>query len=211
MVEKKGLKKKNEKMEGIKEVKETRVQAEENIKGKMGEAKEGAMKKKEEMGSKMEKIQEGAVGKKEGVQEGVKTRRTQAEDIWSDIMRSFRGRQEDFGRALSEYTSSQKPLTDVIETDDDVIIKVDLPGVKKEDINIGIAEDSVEVMAKFEEKSEVRDVNYIQKERTYGETLRKVSLPAKVKTEETTGTFSDSILTIKMPKLEKKMHKLDIQ
>lgn len=66
-------------------------------------------------------------------------------------------------------------------------------------------------MAKFEEKSEVRDVNYIQKERTYGETLRKVSLPAKVKTEETTGTFSDSILTIKMPKLEKKMHKLDIQ
>ena len=207
MVEKKGLKKKNEKIRGIKEVKETTAKAEENIKGKMGEAKEGAMKKKEKIGSKMEKIQEGAVEKKEGV----KTRRTQAEDIWSDIMRSFRDRQEEFGRALSEYTSSQKPLTDVIETDDDIIIKVDLPGVKKEDINIGIAEDSVEVMAKFEEKSEVRDVNYIQKERTYGETLRKVSLPAKVKTEETTGTFSDSILTIKMPKLEKKMHKLDIQ
>jgi HSP20 family protein len=207
MVEKKGLKKKNEKMRGIKEVKETTAKAEENIKGKMGESKEGAMKKKEKMGSKMDKIQEGAVEKKEGV----KTRRTQAEDIWSDIMGSFRDRQEEFGRALSEYTSSQKPLTDVIETDDDIIIKVDLPGVKKEDINIGIAEDSVEVMAKFEEKSEVRDVNYIQKERTYGETLRKVSLPAKVKTEETRGTFSDSILTIKMPKLEKKMHKLDIQ
>jgi len=183
MVEKKGLKKQKEKMRGIKEVKKTTAKAEENIKEKMGEAKEGAMK----------------------------TRRTQAEDIWSDIVRSFRDRQEEFGRALSEYTSSQKPLMDVMETDDDVIVKVDLPGVKKEDINIGIAEDSVEIMAKFEEKSEVRDVDYIQKERTYGETLRKVTLPAKIKTEETTGTFKDSILTIKMPKLERKVHKLDIQ
>ena len=59
-----------------------------------------------------------------------------------------------------------------------ITVKTDLPGVNKEDINIELAENNLTISAKFEEKIEVEDVNYLRKERKYGEALRSVNLPA---------------------------------
>ena len=188
------------------------VKMKEDVKGKMGEAQRGAVKMKEDVKGKMGEAQEGTVEKKGDIQENIKTRRTQAENVLDDIIQSFKEKQEEFGKAISDYTKSlQKPLTDVIETDDNIIIKTDLPNVKKDDIEIGITEDSIEIMAKFQDESSVEDVNFIQKERNYGETKISLTLPARVKVKEATGTFDNSVLTIELPKLEKEVHRIDIE
>jgi HSP20 family protein len=171
--------------------------------------KEGAVEKKEE--SNVVEVKEEAVENKEEVTEGTETRRDQAEKILNDIFDTIKVRQEEFGKTISEYTTSlQKPLADMMETDDAIIIKTDLPGVKKEDIDIQVGEKNIDIMAKFEEETEVEGVNYIQKERSYGQTMRSIALPAKIKVKEVKADFEDSILTITLPKVEKESFKVDI-
>ena len=133
-----------------------------------------------------------------------------AENMLSDIVNTIRDKQEELGKSLSDYTTSfQKPLADIMETETSIIVITDLPGVKKEDIDIDISEDSIDIVAKFEEEMEEEGVNYIKKERSYGETRRSLSLPAKIDVKKATAKFKDSILTVKLPKMEEEKHKVD--
>ncbi len=135
-----------------------------------------------------------------------------SENHLNDIINTIKDKQEEFTQMLTDYTSfSKKTLVDVVETDDSIIIKADLPRLKKEDVEIAISEDSVDICAEFKEESIDEDVNYIQRERSYGKIRRSVTLPSKVKIKEAEGTFKDSVLTIKLPKLVKETIKLKIQ
>ena len=112
---------------------------------------------------------------------------------------------------LSDYTNySKKTLVDVIETDNSVIIKADLPRLKKEDVEIAISEDTIDICAEFKKEDMDEDMNYIQRERSSGKIRRSIKLPSKVMIKEAEGTFKDSVLTIKLPKLLKKTLKLKI-
>jgi HSP20 family protein len=134
-----------------------------------------------------------------------------SENSLNDIISTIKDKQEEFTQMLTDYTSSnKKTLIDVIETDDSIIIKADLPRLKKEDVEIAISEDTVDICAEFQEETMDEDVEYIQRERSYGKVRRSVKLPAKVLIKEAEGTFKDSVLTIKLPKLMKKTLKLRI-
>ena len=129
----------------------------------------------------------------------------------NDIISTIKDKQEEFTQMLSDYTSStKKTLIDVIETDDFVIIKADLPRLKKEDVEIAISEDTVDICAEFKEEIFDENMEYFQRERSYGKIRRSVKLPSKVLIKEAEGTFKDSVLTIKLPKLLKKTLKLKI-
>lgn len=133
-----------------------------------------------------------------------------AEKFIEDVLSSIQTKTEDFGKKLSDYkTELQKPLTDVIETGNGLIVKMDLPGVKKEDIDLQMAEDQIIIKAIFEEKSE--EVKYLQKERSHGKTIRTLTLPFSIDVEKVKADFDNSILTIKLPKIEKEVHKVDIE
>ena len=135
-----------------------------------------------------------------------------SENSLDEIISTIKDKQEEFTRMLTDYTSfSKKTLIDVVETDDSIIIKADLPRLKKEDVEIAISEDSVEICAEFKEENIDEDIDYIQRERSYGKIRRSVTLPAKVKIKEAEGTFKDSVLTIKLPKLVKETLKQKIQ
>lgn len=138
--------------------------------------------------------------------------RNTAQKIFEDMINTFRDKQGDFEKAMSDYTaSSSKMAMDVVETDDDVLVKADLPGVKKEDIVIDLTEDTLEVMAIFSDESEFKGDNFIRKERRYGETKRTISLPQMVKIEEATAKFDNGVLTITIPKEEKRRHQLKLE
>jgi HSP20 family protein len=128
----------------------------------------------------------------------------------NDLITSIKEKQEEFTQILSDYTN-KKILIDVIETNDSIIVKADLPRIKKEDVEIAISEDSIDIYAEFEENKFDGETNYLQRERSYGEIRRSVKLPSKVKIKEAEGTFKNSILTIKLPKLVKKTLKLQIE
>ena len=129
----------------------------------------------------------------------------------NDIISTIKDKQEEFTQMLSDYTSStKKTLIDVIETDDSIIIKANLPRLKKEDVEIAISEDTVDICAEFKEENMDENMEYLQRERSYGKIRRSVKLPSKVLIKEAEGTFKDSVLTIKLPKLLKKTLKLKI-
>lgn len=133
-----------------------------------------------------------------------------AEKFIEDVLSSIQTKTEDFGKKLSDYkTELQKPLTDVIETENGLVVKMDLPGVKKEDIDLQMAEDQIIIKTIFEEKSE--EVKYLQKERSHGKTIRTLTLPFSIDVEKVKADFDNSILTIKLPKIEKEVHKVDIE
>jgi len=138
--------------------------------------------------------------------------RSSAQKIFDDMINTFKDKQGDFEKAMSEYTtSSAKIAMDVIETDDNIIVKTDLPGVKKEDVVIDLSEDALEVMAIFEDESEYEGENFIKKERRYGESKRTVSITEPIKIDEASAKFDNGVLTVTIPKEEKKRHQLKLE
>ncbi len=183
---------------------------------KINKIKGDAAGKREELAketeAKINKIKKDAAAKGEETGEHVRRGRSQAERMFNDFFNMIRTRQEDLSKSISEFSSSLgKPLADIMETDEAVIIKTDLPGVEKGDIDLNLTEDSVEILAKFKEEYREEDVDYVRRERNYGETRRFIMLPAKVKFKDATAELKNAILTINLPKQEKEKFKVMIK
>jgi HSP20 family protein len=167
--------------------------------------------KKEQAEEKTVELKKATLKKREETKEEAMRSENQAEKMINEFLSSIRSRQEDFSKAFADYTTvMQKPLADVVETDDEIIVKTDLPGVKKNDINVTLTEDSVEITAQFKDEYSEQDVDYIRRERNYGKTRKMMKLPAKVKVKDATAKFENSILTINLPKLEKSKFTVDV-
>ncbi len=98
------------------------------------------------------------------------------------------------------------PLTDVWETDKEVIATLELPGVDKKDIKVHATEDSVEV--KVEKKQEVKQEDkkkgMYRIERSYSGFYRYITLPSKVNPDKIKATYKNGVLELRMPKLKQK-------
>jgi len=90
------------------------------------------------------------------------------------------------------------PSMDIFTEGDDVVVKAELPGMKKEDIDVSLTKDTITISG--EEKIEKKD--YYSFERSYGSFKRSFSLPAEVQTEKASAKFKDGVLEIRIPKTE---------
>lgn len=133
-------------------------------------------------------------------------RRLMAEKMMEDMIKNMREMQKEFEKKIAEYAENipEKLSMDVMETDDAIIIKTDLPGVKKEDINIELTENTISISAVFEEEVEIEEANFIKKERKYGEAKREMRLPEKIRVEDAKAKFENGVLTVELPKVEVK-------
>ncbi len=97
---------------------------------------------------------------------------------------------------------SWTPATDIYETENSYVVKADLPGVKKEDIQIDLHDGTFTLKAekKFEEK-ESKD-NYLRVERAYGSFVRSFRLPKNVDAEKIKAEYKDGVLEVTLPKKE---------
>jgi len=129
-----------------------------------------------------------------------------AEKMMEDMIKNMKEMQREFEKKISEYAENipEKLSMDVMETDDAIIIKTDLPGVKKEDINIELTENTISISAVFEEEVEIEEANFIKKERKYGEARREMRLPEKIRVEDAKAKFENGVLTVELPKVEVK-------
>ncbi|MEM2896476.1 MAG: Hsp20/alpha crystallin family protein [Candidatus Bathyarchaeia archaeon] len=100
--------------------------------------------------------------------------------------------------------SLEEPLVDVYEANDEVVIVVDLPGVRKEEISINATEDTIEIEAELKKAEKMEKPSYIKQERKYGRFYRKISLPVKVKPEHAKSKYENGILEVRLPKTEVK-------
>ena len=91
------------------------------------------------------------------------------------------------------------PLADVMETDDSVVISMDLPGVDKKDVEISVTEDELRVSAQRKTETE-EEKGYHKRERSCAKFERMVKLPVAVRSEEVKARLADGVLEITLPK-----------
>jgi len=100
------------------------------------------------------------------------------------------------------WRGSSVPAIDMYQTDNDVVIKATLPGMKAEDVQINITGDMLSVKGEVKEKNEMKDKNYHIREQRWGAFERSVMLPTSVVSDKAKAEFEDGILTITLPKAE---------
>jgi HSP20 family protein len=91
---------------------------------------------------------------------------------------------------------------DVYETDESVVIKTSVPGVKVEDIDVSVTGDTLTIKAETKEEEEIKRENYLRRERRFGSMCRSVTLPGGLEMDKGEADYSDGILTLTFPKAE---------
>jgi HSP20 family protein len=92
------------------------------------------------------------------------------------------------------------PLADVEDTDDAIVVTMDLPGIDKEDVDISVTEDQLCVTAERREEKEEAEKEYHKRERSYTSFERVVELPTAVKADEASAKLENGVLEITLPK-----------
>ena len=108
---------------------------------------------------------------------------------------SYRTRTEDaFG--------SWVPPVDIFEKSDNLVIRAELPGLEKDDIEIRIENGVLTLHGQRKQESEVEEANAYRLERVYGTFTRSFSLPTTVDASRVAATYRDGVLEVSVPKVE---------
>lgn len=100
---------------------------------------------------------------------------------------------------------------DLYETGDDVVVVASVPGVRSEDIEIGVQADVLTIRGEVR-VAESADVKYHRRERQGGQFVRQLTLPVSVDSEHAEARFEDGVLTLRLPKAEQaKLRRIPIQ
>lgn len=160
--------------------------------------------------------------KKQGKQEVQKVEPTHVMSPFEEMERMFdnyfsRGWMRPFHMDMPSFPKmkafeGKTPSVDVIDRDNEVVVKAELPGVDKKDIDISVTQNTVTIKGStsHEEKEEKGD--FYRCEISRGSYSRTLSLPADVDEEKTKAKFKDGILELTLPKLKKsKRHTIKVE
>ena len=119
-----------------------------------------------------------------------------------------------FGDRLLRAAQPPQPRLDLSETDGEIQVHMDLPGYKREEIDISLNRDTLTITGEYAEQQEDKDEerHYHRIERRRGEFRRTIQLPAAVQEKKVEAHFKDGVLTITMPKAEEsKSHTIPVK
>ena len=122
-------------------------------------------------------------------------------------MESMMEGMDDCLRLRSPEPISHIPHLDMFSTDTDLVVEVEMPGVKTKDIDIKLFKSTLNIKALKYECFEEEKVNYISMERTFGRIFKTVELPVPVNTTAIKAFCKYGVLTIIMPRIEEKRGK----
>jgi HSP20 family protein len=97
---------------------------------------------------------------------------------------------------------SVTPAIDVHETPDEIVVTGTLPGIRPEDVEVTITGQSLTLRGEFKADESVERDQYLYRERRYGTFSRSIQLPVRVEGDRAEATFTDGILTLRIPKAE---------
>lgn len=135
--------------------------------------------------------------------------RTMAEKMFNDVYSTLKSRQSEWNKTFEEYRAN-KPAIDLLEYEDKLVIKADLPRVTKDDISIQMSTESVEIEVKFaDDSTEEKNAKVLRKERCSGKTKSIIPLPVEIDLKEVKASFENNELVITLPKVRGK--KVDVE
>ncbi|MFB5613132.1 MAG: Hsp20/alpha crystallin family protein [Nitrosarchaeum sp.] len=124
---------------------------------------------------------------------------------WTDIERSIDNFRKDMEKTLSSFPAISMPKIsntscDVIDEGSQFRVKMDVPGIKKNEIKLNVTENSIEVSAEHKEESEKKKTNYLRKERSHVSYYRSLPLSEKILSDKVSAKLTDGVLDIVLPK-----------
>ena len=137
---------------------------------------------------------------------------TRALSPWEEMERSF---EEFFPRGwihrrgwpswgeLTRSVESAAPRVDVIDRDDEVLVRAELPGVEKNDLDVSLTENTVTIKGSKSSEQKEEQGDFYRCEIARGEFLRTVPLPSVVDTDKAEASFKDGVLELKVAKVNK--------
>lgn len=106
-----------------------------------------------------------------------------------------------------ELAELKMPKVDIIDRDTEIVVKAELPGVAKDDIDLSITDNTVTIKASTSHEEKEETGNYYRCEISRGSFSRTVALPGDVDADKAKASFTDGILELTMPKMEKSHRK----
>ena len=104
-----------------------------------------------------------------------------------------------FTRPISVSGVSGMPAIDMYQTNDDVVVKASLPGLKADDVDITITGETLTLRGEFKQENEQKESSYHMREQRFGSFERSILLPTDVEANKAKADFENGILTITMP------------
>lgn len=133
-------------------------------------------------------------------------------NLWTDmdqLFDQFRTNFEDLfwrpqSSLLTPFDILRTPMMDVADMGDKYEMKVEIPGIPKEHINIEVSPNSIEICATNETSEDEKNKNWLRRERSSTRFYRSVEFPDKIKTDTVDAEFKDGVLNLSIPKVEPK-------
>jgi HSP20 family protein len=136
-----------------------------------------------------------------------------------DPFRSMLSMKRDLDRMFGEYddegetaASLWRPAVDIFETKDNLVLRAELPGMKKEEVQISVENNVLTLKGERKFDKEIKRENYHRVERVYGNFCRSFTLPTSIDKNKIEATFRDGVLEVTMPRAEEaKPKQIDIK
>jgi HSP20 family protein len=141
--------------------------------------------------------------------------------MFEDMDRMFEGF---FGRPFGprwlpsirwpEEMEMSYPSVDIFEDNKHITVKAELPGMKKEDLDVNITEEAITISGEKKKEEKVEEKDYSRLERSHGSFSRTFTFPTEVQSAKAKASFQDGVLEVKVPKTEaakKKKIKVEIE
>ena len=122
-------------------------------------------------------------------------------DLQDEIDRFFDAPLVELART-SQLLSGWTPALDMSEDKDNICVKLELPGMKKEDIELSVHEGNLSIAGERKVENKSKDAEVYRAERFFGRFQRTVNLPKAVAVDKVKAQYADGILTVTLPKSE---------
>jgi len=133
-------------------------------------------------------------------------------DLWSEMDNLFDSFRSNFDNLFWPWGHQSTPVTtmtqrrtppmDVADLGDHFEMKLEMPGIPKDLINIEVTPNAVEISAHYDETKEDKNKNWLRRERSSMSFYRGLEFPEELKTDKVDAELKDGILTLKLPKVE---------
>ena len=117
-------------------------------------------------------------------------------------------------KGFGQLAGAWSPAVDVYDSKDSILVKADLPGLNKDEIDINVEDDTLTIRGEKKQEERRQEKGYVREERSYGSFYRALTLPSSVETQKVSAHYKNGVLEITLPKKEEakpKQIKVDVQ
>lgn len=137
------------------------------------------------------------------------------EDVWAPMtrLRDSLNRLFDYPEfGGMDFFEGWQPAVDVQEDKDNFSVKAEMPGMKREDIDVSLHQNTLVLSGERKREEERKDEGYYRSERYFGKFQRSIPLPQAVDAQKIEARYRDGVLTVKLPKSEQgKAKQIDVK